>query len=902
MADAPAELPTPTVSTAPRPTLVPPPETGPRTTARRVLLADRLAGLVVRGGGLLVIVAVLGILVFLVATVLPLFQGARTSERPVAGTVPVEGPPAILAVDEYRMLGLAVGARPEVVAFGADDGAVVARIPLPGFEAASFVGGTRSVRTNEAVLATSDGRLVFLTFGFGSDFVLGAERAPLLTRLTTVGARSIVEGAVVQRMAGGNVLRVRPRVELRGSHALPAGSAAIVGEAYATHGDEGVAVAATADGRIHLVRESVTTPLVGPAERSWRTAEIADAGPKVPPDLFAAHVDEEAHTAWFAGRGGGVLRVDLRADPAVRREVRLATDAAGRPLRLAAAEMVLGGRSIALCDVTGEVSIWSLVNAPAESRAGDGKALHRLQTLDATGEGPVTSMASGQTRRTLYLGHGSGSVSVAYTTNGRVLTTTKALAGPVSALAPGPKDDGFLVVGEKGGFKGFDLDCPHPETGFHALFGKVHYEGYDRPAYVWQSSSGTDESELKLSLTPLIFGTLKATFYAMLFALPLALLAALYTSQFMHPRVRALVKPGIEVMASLPSVVLGFLAALVIAPTVATLVPAVFASMLGLLLVGFAAGLAWHGLPLHVRQGISSAGRIGIACLLVAGVVGVAVLLNPWIGRTLFSGTGNPTGDFRIWLQHDPIHGLPDPAGGTGTPLLRVTLGLLGGVLGFFLLPRLVPLSGPGVPARPLARFLVHVLLPGVALAALAAPLESLLPHADFRRFLLGTKGPGDGPSFDIRNSLVVGIAMGFAVIPVIYTIAEDALSAIPDSLRSAALGCGASPWQAATRVIVPAAVPGLFSAAMIGLGRAVGETMIVVMATGGTAFLDGSIFNGFRTLSANIATELPEASEGGTLFRVLFLAALLLFALTFVLNTVAEMVRLRFRRKFKGL
>jgi phosphate transport system permease protein len=155
---------------------------------------------------------------------------------------------------------------------------------------------------------------------------------------------------------------------------------------------------------------------------------------------------------------------------------------------------------------------------------------------------------------------------------------------------------------------------------------------------------------------------------------------------------------------------------------------------------------------------------------------------------------------------------------------------------------------------------------------------------------------------YDQQNSLVVGIAMGFAVIPIIYTISEDALSAIPQSLRSASLGCGASTWQTAIRIVVPAAAPGIFSAAMIGLGRAIGETMIVLMATGGTPIIDGSIFNGFRTLSQNIATELPEAPQGGTLFRVLFLAGLLLFALTFVLNTVAEIVRLRFRRKFRGL
>ena len=85
----------------------------------------------------------------------------------------------------------------------------------------------------------------------------------------------------------------------------------------------------------------------------------------------------------------------------------------------------------------------------------------------------------------------------------------------------------------------------------------------------------------------------------------------------------------------------------------------------------------------------------------------------------------------------------------------------------------------------------------------------------------------------------------------------------------------------------------------MIGLGRAVGETMIVVMATGNTPILDWSPFNGFRTLSANIAVEIPEAPHGGTLYRLLFLSALLLFLLTFVVNTLAELMRQRLRRKY---
>jgi phosphate transport system permease protein len=160
----------------------------------------------------------------------------------------------------------------------------------------------------------------------------------------------------------------------------------------------------------------------------------------------------------------------------------------------------------------------------------------------------------------------------------------------------------------------------------------------------------------------------------------------------------------------------------------------------------------------------------------------------------------------------------------------------------------------------------------------------------DARKGLVGT--------YAQRNTLIVGFAMGFAVIPIIYTIAEDALNSVPDHLRAASIGCGATLWQTAVYVVLPTAASGVFSAVMIGLGRAVGETMIVVMAAGNTPIMDINIFNGLRALSATIAVELPEAVKDGTLYRVLFLSALVLFAMTFVINTLAEVVRIRFRKK----
>jgi phosphate transport system permease protein len=185
-----------------------------------------------------------------------------------------------------------------------------------------------------------------------------------------------------------------------------------------------------------------------------------------------------------------------------------------------------------------------------------------------------------------------------------------------------------------------------------------------------------------------------------------------------------------------------------------------------------------------------------------------------------------------------------------------------------------------------------------VAAIQLSGPLARTLFAGDFQNWLLTRTGL----AYDQRNAIVVGIAMGFAVIPIIFAISEDAFANVPSSLVSGSLALGANRWQTVTRVVLPTASPGIFSAVMVGFGRAVGETMIVLMATGNTPIMDWSPFNGFRTLSANIAVEIPEAPQFGTLYRVLFLAALLLFALTFVVNTAAEVVRHRLRQRYGQL
>jgi phosphate transport system permease protein len=338
------------------------------------------------------------------------------------------------------------------------------------------------------------------------------------------------------------------------------------------------------------------------------------------------------------------------------------------------------------------------------------------------------------------------------------------------------------------------------------LFGKVWYEGYGRPEYVWQSTGATNDFETKFSLVPLVFGTLKGTFYALLFAIPLAVLGALYTSQFVHPSIRGRIKPTVEIMAALPSVVIGFLAGLYLAPLVERHVVAVLLMAVSMPLFGTAGILLWRRLPQGLARRLKPGMELVVIVPLLVLGAWLALRLSPAVEAAVFGG------DFRLWLA-------------------RVA-----------------------------------------------------------------------GLTYDQRNSLVVGLAMGFAVIPIIFTIADDAFSSVPASLTAGSLALGASRWQTALRVVLPTASPGVFSAIMIGFGRAVGETMIVLMATGNTPVLDWSIFNGMRTLSANIAVEIPEAPHGGTLYRVLFLAAALLFTMTFVVNTVAEVIRQRLREKYRAL
>ncbi len=255
------------------------------------------------------------------------------------------------------------------------------------------------------------------------------------------------------------------------------------------------------------------------------------------------------------------------------------------------------------------------------------------------------------------------------------------------------------------------------------LIGPTAYP--DRPArFVWQPVSNVP----KYNLVPLLVGTLKTTIIAILFAAPLAILAAILSAEFAPKWLREVIKPAIELLAGIPSVVLGFFALIVLAS----------------------------------------------------------------------------------WVQS----------------VLGLTMRL---------------------------------------------------------------------------NALNAGIALGLAVVPIIFTVAEDALTTVPRSYREASYALGATSWETAARIVVPAALPGIFAGVVLGFGRAAGETMIVLMASGNAAITSWSFVQSVRTLSATIAAELGEVVFGSPHYRVLFLLGILLFAFTFVVNLAGEVAVDRLRRRLEG-
>lgn len=737
---------------------------------------DRVARYGIAVGGVGVIATMLVIFVFLIAEVQPLFKSASiepTLEFQISDGV--LQPALHLTIDEQARSLLRINAQGLAVFVDLESGAVVSEIQLAipvGYFIDQFV--LDSEESGVFAYSLNDGSIFIAQYLWESEF-----------------------------SAQGRLPAITPRI------AYPFGQEPLLKidshplAAIALHVDQADFMLAAMDsiGNLKLLHSVADRNLFS----GFTDFELDSVVRRTELDLSLERADQlfiggDKRLLYGVSDFGQITVYDLKAMVDKQSiEVFSAAQLTSSDARMESIKFLSGGLSLLVADSAGVVSQWFVVrdNGTTElefvrSFAGDSTA--------------VIATAVEQRRKNFVALSESGRLSLF-----NVTSQKRALAEPLSEQRPltiaiAPRGDKIVAELEGGSFASWDVDNPHPEVSFSSLWRKVWYESYPEPDYIWQSSAASNDFEPKYSLVPLSFGTLKAAFYAMLIAAPLAVCGAIYTGYFMAPVLRRKVKPLIELMEALPTVVLGFLAGLWLAPFVESNLPGVISLLLFLPVAVLLFSFSWSQVPKSIRYLVPEGWE--------------AILLLPFI--LVFS-----------WCCFQ-----------------------------------------------------------------FSQPLETIFFAGDMQQWLSLELGI----SYDQRNAMVVGFAMGFAVIPTVYSIAEDAVFNVPRHLSDGSLALGATSWQSLYNVVLPIASPGIFSALMIGLGRAVGETMIILMATGNTPIMDINIFEGMRTLAASIAIEVPESEVSSTHYRLLFLAATVLFLFTFVVNTVAEVVRQQLRRKYSSI
>ncbi|PYB80220.1 phosphate ABC transporter permease [Pseudomonas sp. LB-090624] len=729
-------------------------------------LKDRLTRWYVLVGGLAVLAAITLIFFYLAYVVLPLFQGAElTSKKTLEPTWLQQdaGKPLMIALEEQNLVGMRVSDKGQALFFDTKTGNELKRVDLPvptGTQVTSI--SADQPGSPLVVLGLSNGQA--LVFHHTYKITYPDNKKTITANIDyPYGEQPFVldeQGRALEHVS----------VNVNGDTLVLAGSTGAQLQVLELTRSE------------NMMTEEVTTE---------QNRIVLPQMTEVVKNIFI-----DPRQQWlYVINGRATADVFSLRDKSLNGRYKLSESA---DTEVTATGQLVGGISLIIGDSKGGLAQWFMARDP------DGESRFKQIRTFQLGKAPVVQIDAEERRKGFIALDAEGKLGVFHSTAHRTLLVEPVTEGP-GILALSPRANRIII--EQGGkLLPLSLRNPHPEISFSALWGKVWYENYDEPKYVWQSTASNTDFEPKLSLSPLTFGTLKAAFYAMILAAPLAIAAAIYTAYFMAPGMRRKVKPVIELMEAMPTVILGFFAGLFLAPYLEGHLPGVFSLFLlmpfGILLAGF----TWTRLPESIRLRVPDGWEAAILIPVILFTGWFALTMSPHLESWLFGG------DMRLWITND--------------------LGI----------------------------------------------------------------------TYDQRNALVVGIAMGFAVIPNIYSIAEDAVFSVPRSLTLGSLALGATPWQTLTRVVILTASPGIFSALMIGMGRAVGETMIVLMATGNTPVMEMNLFEGMRTLAANVAVEMPESEVGGSHYRVLFLAALVLLMFTFIMNTLAELIRQRLRKKYSSL
>ena len=677
--------------------------------------------------------------------------------------------PIIIGLDEYKEILYAITDSATIDFIDVNNNILISTNSIDAIKGSKILSASKSLTKNNIALSTSNGKIIVLQINFRVNFLKDDTR------------------------------QITPEIDIKSTIEVDSLERPITKVVYRQINEDEFTIAAlTSDN--HLLQysyEKSKSLLSDGDEKIYRN----DLTHLLSGNITALELDDFCEKLMVGTESGWLYYISTK-DKSNPQLIQKINPTLSGNSAITSLGFIIGDQSLIVGDADGNVTSWMRV---LDATTEYGWKLVNPHIF-ASHKSFITSFSSSSRNKSFITGDKNGKIFLKHLTSEKTLLELSGKELPVVDISYSPKGDGAAILYKDGTIVIFNIENPHPEITLKTLFGKVWYEGYLKPEYVWQSTGGTDDFEPKFSLIPLVIGTLKGTFYAMLFAIPLALFGALYTSQFSHPKIKNIIKPTVEIMAALPSVVIGFLAGLWLAPLLERILPTVLLMFLTVPIMILIGSYIWKKLPLNQRVKLKS----GYELMIILPLILLGFQIAQWLAPTF----------------------------------------------------------------------------------------EYVLLGGDYRNWLMGTFNE----QYDQRNSIVVGFAMGFAVIPIIFTICEDALSSVPSSLSSASLALGATRWQTATRIVLPSASPGIFSAVMIGFGRAVGETMIVLMATGNTPILSFSPFNGMRTLSANIAVEIPEAPYQGTLYRVLFLAATLLFILTFIVNTVAEIVRQRLRKKYSEL
>jgi phosphate transport system permease protein len=850
-----------------------------KKTKASVLFTDAFARYGISIGGTLVIIAVFTIMLFLLYVSFPLLDGGSVTGTKTYQLQATETPFVETQMDEQQTIAVDVALSGEVEAFHVATGT---KLQAPSFDLAGATATTfaSTLRGDDVLFAFSDGTVRTGRLAIKPE-VVTADRLP--SGLRKLDERDQTDGRVVYSRIPGQFRSKTVEVSLESPVQIAEPGVAILKADYRSGGTAErplkTFVTLDATGKLKLSQAY--------SEMNMMTGELATqlSNTEIPLSVPAESViklllNTPGDRVLVALRDGTIYRYNTRnfGNPKLAETIKTL----GAGTEISAVSYMNGENSVIIGGSDGSIAIWFGVDRKSKDTA-DGIVWTKVHADFAPQPAAITDIRVSQRTRMFTTSDAAGNVWIRHGTTERTLLQlpgspdTNGLQATIFA----PKDDGVLAIGKNGAVRLWTVNIPHPETTLQSLFGKVWYEGYTEPDYVWQSTASTDAPEPKLSLIPLIFGTFKAAIYSLMLAIPIALLAAIYTSEFVQPRTRAVVKPVMELMATLPSVVVGFVAALVLSPIVENWIAAVVIAFGVIPLTLITLSFFWQLLPQPIANALDGFPKLVAYFAAIVLAVWASTKTGPFIEATFFDG------DFKRWTGGE----------GSGQPFLFLILipaSFLFVIIGtrpiFNAAYRLNLREMPKIAAASrelLGWFAIVVLSLGLAWGM------SLL----LNEYGYDVRG-GVVDTYVQRNALVVAFAIAFAEIPIIYTISEDALNAVPSYLRSGSLACGASRWQTTSRIVLPTAASGVFSAIMIGLGRAVGETMIVVMATGNTPILDVNIFNGLRTLSANINVELPEAVRDSTLYRTLFLCALVLFAMTFVINTIAELVRQRYRKR----